>query len=100
MGPRDDIIDFYSHRPKKMGTLAVFSNFYDQSDCPFDFHVPLAYCACEITDQERIVSCDFFEKAIMLCKAAECGDIDTYRFIAKAKQPAEAKRLASLKRPL
>jgi len=102
MCPRQDIIDFYGHKWHKVGELAVFSNFFEQGSWPgaFDFQVPLAFCACDISEQERVVSCDFSEKAIMLCKAAACGDISTYRLIAKAEQPAEAKRLTSLKGPL
>merc|ERR1719469_1528885 len=90
MCPRQDIIDFYGHKWHKVGELAVFSNFFEQGSWPgaFDFQVPLAFCACDISEQERVVSCDFSEKAIMLCKAAACGDISTYRLIAKAERPA------------
>ena len=76
-----------------MGQLAVFSNFYDQSSCPFDFRVPLAFCACAIPDAERSVECTFSEKAIMLAKAAIMGDLATYREIAVAKEPRAAKDL-------
>jgi len=102
MGPRKDIIDFYSHHWNSMGEWAVFSNFFVQGQWPgaFDFQVPLAFCACDISEQERVVTCDFSEKAIMLCKAAASGDMNTYRMIAKAERPQDAKHLASRNGPL
>jgi len=63
------------------------------SNCPFDFDVPLAFCACELSDSDRVVCCEFSEKAVMLCKAAAMGDVETYGEIAKAKSPDVAKRL-------
>jgi len=93
MGPRTDIVDFYGHNWRAMQEWAVFSNFYDQSSCPFDFEVPLAFCACNLSDSDRVVCCDFSEKAVMLCKAAAMGDVVTYGEIAKAKSPDVAKRL-------
>jgi len=93
MGPRTDIVDFYDHKWRVMREWAVFSNFYDQSNCPFDFDVPLAFCACELSDSDRVVCCEFSEKAVMLCKAAAMGDVETYGEIAKAKSPDVAKRL-------
>jgi len=85
-----------------MGEWAVFSNFFVQGQWPgaFDFQVPLAFCACDISEQERVVTCDFSEKAIMLCKAAASGDMNTYRMIAKAERPQDAKHLASRNGPL
>ena len=92
MGPREDIIAFYGHG-EQMGELALFSNFYDQSSCPFDFCVPFAFCSCDMSEAERTVRCGFSEKAIMLCKAAAMGDIGTYREIVNAGNPAKAKKL-------
>ena len=88
-----DVVSFYSHSCKKMGPLAVLSNFYDQSSCPFDFRVPLAFCACAIPEAERSVECTCSEKAIMLAKAAIMGDLAIYREIAVTKEPGAAKAL-------
>lgn len=93
MGPRTDVLDFYNHNWQVMQEWAVFSNFYDQSSCPFDFEVPLAFCACELSNSDRVVRCGFSEKAVMLCKAAAMGDMATFGEIAKAKSPDVAKRL-------
>lgn len=99
MGPQTGIIDFYGHHWGNMGEWAVFSNFFEQKEWPgaFDFRVPLAFCACDISEQERLVTCDFSEKAIMLSKAAAMGDVATYRRIAASGKPAEVKRLAGPK---
>jgi len=93
MGLRTDILDFYSHNWRVMQEWAVFSNFYYLSSGPFDFAVPLAFCACELSNSDRVVCCDFSEKAVMLCKAAAMGDVATYGEIAKARSPDVAKRL-------
>ena len=90
------VVDFYGHS-SNMGDWAVFSNFFEQSKWPgsFVFQVPLALCACDLSPQERRVTCEFSEKAVMLCKAAAMGDAVTYRAVAQvpAGKPAAAKRL-------
>ena len=102
MGPRTDVIAFYGHATHKEGELAILSNFFNQRSWPgpFLFKVTLVFCACDISQAERQVMCDFSEKTIMICKAAACGDIRTYRAIAQAEQPEEAKRLGSYAGPL
>ena len=47
----------------------------------------------QLEARDRTTRCEFSEKAIMLCKAAKMGDLDTYRRIVAAKTPKEAKFL-------
>jgi ribA/ribD-fused uncharacterized protein len=90
---RQKVVGFYGHNK---GEFSCFSNFYDQAKEPFDFEVPQEFFAPGIEEGEplpRTVSCAFSEKAIMLCKAAVMGDAASYRAIACAKDPREAKWL-------
>lgn len=70
-----------------------FSNFYDQKSQPFDFQVPDSFLAGLGGRVPPVVSCDFSEKAIMLCKAAVMGDADAYCKIAAATNPGKTKGL-------
>jgi ribA/ribD-fused uncharacterized protein len=92
MKSREDVFEFYGHNWKDAGESACFSNFYDQKRFPFTFRVPREWCNCELSEKERTVSCNFSEKAIMLCKAAVMGDYETYAKIAKATNPSTAKQ--------
>lgn len=91
MGP-SHVLEFYGHGAHA-GKLAAFSNFYDQSHSPFDFEVPVEFCACELEASERVVCCEFSEKAIMLCKAAAMGDHRSYHLIRATRWPSDAKAL-------
>eukprot|EP00928_Gymnodinium_smaydae_P064839 TRINITY_DN48098_c0_g1_i1.p1 TRINITY_DN48098_c0_g1~~TRINITY_DN48098_c0_g1_i1.p1 ORF type:complete len:247 (-),score=62.92 TRINITY_DN48098_c0_g1_i1:90-785(-) len=87
-----DVIGFYGHGTRA-GEHRCFSNFFDQSNEPFEFVVPEALCACAIDEEDRNVSCEFSEKAIMLCKAAAMGDRRSYDSIRKCTSPSRAKSL-------
>ena len=90
-----DVIGFYGHGCKA-GDLGCFSNFFDQSSCPFLFEMPAEFCGCPLTAEDRTVECAYSEKAIMLCKAAVMGDEASYRKIAAlgpGSDPAQAKQL-------
>eukprot|EP00811_Abedinium_folium_P001227 NODE_11121_length_1306_cov_8.825276.p1 GENE.NODE_11121_length_1306_cov_8.825276~~NODE_11121_length_1306_cov_8.825276.p1 ORF type:complete len:241 (+),score=49.89 NODE_11121_length_1306_cov_8.825276:152-874(+) len=89
-----DVLGFYGHR----GSLAVFSNFYDQSRCPFEFDVPVEFFAFEVSPADRCVMCACSEMAIMLCKAAVMGDVQRYRHISTmvGAQPAAIKKQGRL----
>ena len=83
-----DVFEFNGH----VGDGGCFSNFYDQSKTPFTFEVPREWCNFELSDRERIVSCKFSEKAIMICKAAIMGDAEAFFMILQAKTAFAAKR--------
>jgi len=85
------IVPFYGHSPKA-GRYACFSNFYLQHKS-YKFEVPKEFCKAPLKESERMVDCNFSEKAIMLCKAAAMGDAVTYKKIAEAKDPKDAKAL-------
>lgn len=69
-----------------------FSNFYDEQ--PFWYELPSAFgLRLKLNTKDRFVKCLFSEKAIMLCKAAIMGDLDSYRCIIDAETPLEAKNL-------
>eukprot|EP00927_Polykrikos_kofoidii_P073791 TRINITY_DN69816_c0_g1_i1.p1 TRINITY_DN69816_c0_g1~~TRINITY_DN69816_c0_g1_i1.p1 ORF type:complete len:507 (-),score=65.23 TRINITY_DN69816_c0_g1_i1:212-1669(-) len=84
-----DVIGFYGHG-KKAGEFACFSNFFDQSEAPFNFVIP-AVIGCPFAGRE--VLCDFSETAIMVCKAAVMGDEKMFELMKTAKQPGYVKRL-------
>ncbi|CAK0834705.1 unnamed protein product [Prorocentrum cordatum] len=91
-GPRD-VVEFYGHG-RHARQFACFSNFYDQRDDPFWFSVSNQLdCKVELPEDRRRVSCAFSEKAIMLCKAAVMGDVQTYVEICEARRPHQAKTL-------
>jgi len=77
----------------KATELRCFSNFYDEM--PFDFEIPVEICAptMQLSDADRIVKCDFSEKAIMLCKAVAMADRQGFQAILSSSMPAEAKTL-------
>jgi len=87
-----DVVEFYGHGWSN-GAQACFSNFFDQSDAPFDFELPVELCAISLSPAERKVSCEFSEKAIMLCKAAVMGDRQTFNRLRKTREPSKAKKL-------
>ena len=70
-----EIVSFYGHNERKHGKFAALSNFFDQTNWPgpFIFRVPQCLCAFHIEQHEREVTCQFSEKAIMLCRAAAMG---------------------------
>eukprot|EP00811_Abedinium_folium_P005688 NODE_15236_length_1061_cov_7.375803.p1 GENE.NODE_15236_length_1061_cov_7.375803~~NODE_15236_length_1061_cov_7.375803.p1 ORF type:complete len:262 (-),score=57.35 NODE_15236_length_1061_cov_7.375803:209-994(-) len=76
-----DVLGFYGHS-EDAGPRAIFSNFYDQSRCPFEFEVPVELFAFEVRPADRRVMCACSEMAIMLCKAAVMGDMGRYRHIS------------------
>merc|ERR1712216_985205 len=82
-----------SEERQKVTPLRCFSNFYDED--AFIFELPAGICApgLQIEDEDRSIRCDFSEKAIMLCKAAAMGDTPSYKQIAVAETPLEAKNL-------
>lgn len=84
---------FYGHS-RNAGSYRSFSNFFEH-DAPFEFTLPdFAHSAAfEASGQPRTVPCRFSEAAIMLCKAALMGDFATYGRIARARAPADAKKL-------
>ena len=82
------VIQFYKSRCP----WGVFSNFF-KLDKPYTFVVPAELCAIELTEDEREVECEFAEKAIMLVKAASCGDHPSYQKIAEATEPKTCKSL-------
>eukprot|EP00931_Biecheleriopsis_adriatica_P050067 TRINITY_DN28981_c0_g2_i1.p1 TRINITY_DN28981_c0_g2~~TRINITY_DN28981_c0_g2_i1.p1 ORF type:complete len:485 (+),score=79.93 TRINITY_DN28981_c0_g2_i1:75-1529(+) len=90
--PSSEVLGFYGHGVKA-GDFKCFSNFYDQSQTPFDFVVPPAFCSFALLDVERVVRCDFSEKAIMLCKAAAMGDRDSFEAMKVSQTPAHVKSL-------
>ena len=89
---RRSVIGFYGHKGDRTG-YECFSNFFDQTDCPFDFVVPREVFAFPVDERDRMVKCTFSEKSIMLYKAAVMGDRDSYKKIAEATTPAAAKKL-------
>jgi len=68
--------------------FGYFSNWFIHE--PIEFEVP-SWCCLE--GLPAIVPCTFFEKAIMLCKAATMRDRETYTYILGAKFPKDAKDL-------
>jgi len=86
------VIGFYGHSAKA-GGYRSFSNFFDQADAPFDFELPIELFDFPMAEKDRVVPCEFSEKAIMLCKAAAMGDQWSFDRIRVAKDPSEAKRL-------
>jgi len=88
---RMSVVDFYGHG-SNMGDWACFSNFYDQTSCPFDFVLPREF-GVGLSDAQRTTRCTCSEKAIMLCKAAIMGDSRSYAAIRGASSPPQAKAL-------
>ena len=89
---RSSVIGFYGHTGDRTG-YECFSNFFDQTECPFDFVIPREMFAFPVEEQDRAVKCTFSEKSIMLYKAAVMGDRDSYKRIAEATTPVAAKKL-------
>jgi ribA/ribD-fused uncharacterized protein len=85
-----EVYPFYS-AGKSAGVAACFSNFVWQT--PYEFEVPMEFCAVEFAEHERRVQCGFSEKAIMLCKAASMGDKASFFKIAKSSDPKSCKAL-------
>lgn len=94
---RRSVIGFYGATGDRTG-YGCFSNFFDQTDCPFDFVVPRGWFGFPVDERDRTVRCTFSEKSIMLVKAAMMGDRDSFKKIAKATTPAAAKKLGRLVR--
>lgn len=90
--PDSEVVGFYGHG-ERAGVYRCFSNFFDQSDMPFDFVVPAEFCARALGEVDRVVRCEFSEKAIMLCKAAAMGDRASYEELVHVKDPSTAKRI-------
>jgi hypothetical protein len=86
-----NVFEFYSHKNEKAGDSACFSNFFIQA--PYEFIIPLDFCAMDLTEEQRSVECTFSEKAIMVCKAASMGDKDSFLAIAKSAEPKSCKAL-------
>jgi len=84
------VLGFYGH---SRGEYRCFSNFYDQKGEPFDFHVPASFLSGLGQNVPHVVSCNFSEKAIMLCKAAVMGDVEAYMQIVRSADPRKAKAL-------
>lgn len=82
-----------------------FSNFYDEKGHSFDFVLPqqLLEIAGMAEGQRKlfapVVRCHFSEKAIMLCKAAVMGDLESYNYIVAASTPGHTKRLGRQVKP-
>lgn len=101
-GPAE-ILPIKGHHFARVGSLAIYSNFYQQAketpgeeamgDTSFVFLVPFAFCAIPLSRAQRRVRCDFSEQAIMLCKAAAMGDAETYQAIVASESPREVKAL-------
>lgn len=87
-----DVVEFYGHGWSN-GAQACFSNFFDQSDAPFNFELPAELCAVSLSLAERTVACECSEKAIMLCKAAAMGDRSTFNKIRESCEPSQIKKL-------
>eukprot|EP00930_Biecheleria_cincta_P064949 TRINITY_DN5064_c0_g1_i1.p1 TRINITY_DN5064_c0_g1~~TRINITY_DN5064_c0_g1_i1.p1 ORF type:complete len:504 (-),score=86.69 TRINITY_DN5064_c0_g1_i1:323-1774(-) len=90
--PNSEVVGFYGHG-EKAGVYRCFSNFFDQSDMPFDFVVPAEFCAKTLGEVNRVVRCEYSEKAIMLCKAAAMGDRASYEELIHVKVPSTAKAI-------
>lgn len=90
--PQQRVVVFDGPDERKFeSNLQCFSNFHKQPE--FQFIVPEYLCSdrMQLQARERTVMCAFSEMAIMLCKAAVMGDLDSYWRIARAKRPDEAK---------
>ena len=81
-----DILLFYGHSSR--AEQPWFSNFFIHA--PMTFRIPLW---CGVHGGEETVPIAFAEKALMLCKASLMGDAPTFRAIAAAQTPKEAKKL-------
>jgi len=82
---------FYSHSGRHANPS--FSNFFKHE--PFDFELP--DCCWSQHGPElgipKVVSVDFTEKAIMLCKAAIFGDAQRFQLMVQATEPRKVKGL-------
>ena len=86
--PETTVVHFY----KKSDAFGCFSNFF-RHETPYEFEMPAEFCGMDLSEHERIVICDFSEKAIMLSKAAIFGDRPSYDAIAQCPDPKDCKRL-------
>ena len=84
--PGRDILLFYGHPSR--AEQPWFSNFFIHA--PMTFRIPLW---CGVHAGEETAPIAFAEKALMLCKASLMGDTPTFRAIAAAQTPEEAKKL-------
>jgi len=85
--PSSKVIGFYSDRAERR--YCEFSNFYSRAP-PYEFTLPDFARRAGFAE---VVTCEFSEKAVMLCKAALMGDKASFREIAKAPDPKTAKAL-------
>jgi len=88
------VVEFKGREERQNATeLRCFSNFYDE--IPFDFEIPAELCApsLQLNDADRVVRCNFSEKAIMICKAAAMADREGFAAISRSQTPHEAKQL-------
>jgi len=93
------VVQFKGSEERKARTpVRCFSNFFDEY--AFDFTLPLEICAPTLclSEGDRTIRCNFSEKAIMLCKAASMGDLQSYKDIAATTAPLDAKQLGKLVR--
>jgi len=89
-----DVVEFKGSDERQKSTeLRCFSNFYDEMS--FDFQIPAELCApaMQLSNADRIVRCEFSEKAIMLCKAVAMADRLGFEAIRRSSTPSEAKAL-------
>jgi len=92
-----EVVEFKGAKERQKATeLRCFSNFYDEM--AFDFEIPAEICApsMRLGETDRIVRCEFSEKAIMACKAAAMADREGLEGIVRASTPQTAKALGRM----
>jgi len=95
--PSKGVLAFYSH---SKGAYRSFSNFFVHEG--FAFVIPVCCRSAAFTESSRppvVEGVRFSEKAIMLCKAAAMGDIETFDLILKQTEPRKTKALGRRVKP-
>uniref|UniRef100_A0A6V2S337 NADAR domain-containing protein n=2 Tax=Emiliania huxleyi TaxID=2903 RepID=A0A6V2S337_EMIHU len=84
------VVGFYGHA---RGAHRSFSNFFEHAEVSCELPRCCGRAELQASGRSATLTATFGEKLIMLCKAAAMRDYASFDAIARARTPAEAKRL-------